>query len=63
MSKLDKEVALLEAQIRELEGELMDMCFQRNVAESKNAQMIGNFKMFKKQGLVDDDLDLERGIV
>ena len=60
---MDKEIALLEAQIRELEDELMDMCFQRNVAESKNAQMIGNFKMFKSKGLIDDDLDLEKGIV
>ena len=59
----DKEKALLEAQIRELEDELMDMCFQRNVAESRNTQMLGNFKMFKRKGLIDDDLDLERGIV
>ena len=60
---VDKEKALLEAQIRELEDEVMNMCMERNVAESRNAQMIGNFKMFKSKGLIDDDLDLEKGIV
>ena len=59
----DKETALLQWQIRELEDALMNMCMERNVAESRNAQMIGNFKMFKRKGLIDDDLDLERGIV
>jgi len=58
----DKDIGLLEEQIRELEDELMNMCFQRNIAESKIAQMTGRFKMFKQQGLIDDECDLMEGV-
>jgi len=60
---IDKQVALLEEQVRELEDELMNMCFQRNIAESKITQMTGRFKMFKQQGLIDDECDLMEGMV
>jgi ribosomal protein L29 len=60
---IDKQVALLEEQIRELEDELMNMCFQRNIAESKIAQMTGRFKMFKQQGLIDDECDLMENVI
>jgi len=59
----DKDIGLLETQIRELEDQLFDMCFQRNIAESKIAQMTGRFKMFKQQGLIDDECDLMEGMV
>jgi len=58
----DKDIGLLEEQIRELEDELMNMCFQRNIAESKIAQMTARFKMFKQQGLIDDECDLMEGV-
>lgn len=60
---IDKQVALLEEQIRELEDELMNMCFQRNAAESKVTQMIGRFKLLKRQGLIDEECDLMEGMV
>jgi len=60
---IDKQVALLEEQVRELEDELMNMCFQRNIAESKIAQMTGRFKLLKRQGLIDDECDLMEGMV
>ena len=60
---MDKEIALLEAQIRELEGQLMDVYFERNAAESKNMQLVGNFKALKRQGLIDDDLDIEGNVI
>lgn len=59
----DKDIGLLEEQIRELEDELMNMCFQRNIAESKIAQMTGRFKLLKRQGLIDDECDLMEGMV
>ena len=58
----DKDIGLLEEQIRELEDELMNMCFQRNAAESRIVQMVGRFKMFKQQGLIDDECDLMEGV-
>jgi ribosomal protein L29 len=60
---IDKQLALLEEQIRELEDELMNMCFQRNIAESKVTQMIERFKMFKQQGLIDDECDLMENVI
>ena len=60
---MDKEKALYESHIHELEDQLMNVYMERNIAESRNTQMLSNFKMFKRKGLIDDDLDLERGIV
>ena len=58
---MDKQIALLEAQIRELEDELMNMCMERNVSESKVALMKANIKKAKRDGLIDDEFDLEQG--
>lgn len=49
----------LQKQIRDLEDQLFDICFQRNAAESRIAIMQSNFNKFKRQGLIDSDLYLE----
>jgi hypothetical protein len=41
--------------IRELEDKLMEMCWQRNIAESKLELARRNWNNYKRQGLIDPE--------
>jgi hypothetical protein len=57
VSKTNK--SILESQIRELEDQLFDICFQRNVAEAKLSSLTYKIKRGKKLGLIDAEYDLD----